>query len=126
MGGAAVIQAAQAVGQCKSQLRSVQAEFAGLKNNALGDLKVMARRITQAFVHCQTLCGAAAGDALAEASEMKELYRKECRKRKKLYNELQEIKGNLRVYCRVRPIKEQELAEMDGQEAIEMDRELGM
>ena len=54
--GATVIQAAQAVGQCKSQLRSVQAEFAGLKNNALGDLKVMARRITQVHnVRC-VLC----------------------------------------------------------------------
>ena len=69
-----------------------QTAFSGLKNSALGDLKVMSRRISQAFVHCQTLCGEAAGEAVQEAVEMKELYRKECKRRKKLYNELQEIK----------------------------------
>ena len=31
-------------------------------------------------------------------------YKKECRLRKVLYNQLMELKGNIRVYCRVRPI----------------------
>ena len=32
-----------------------------------------------------------------EAAELKVLYRKECKRRKTLYNQLQEIRGNLRV-----------------------------
>jgi kinesin family protein C2/C3 len=33
-----------------------------------------------------------------------ENYKKEQRERKRLYNELQELKGNIRVFCRVRPL----------------------
>eukprot|EP00898_Chlorokybus_atmophyticus_P008831 jgi/Chlat1/894/Chrsp107S08614 len=31
------------------------------------------------------------------------LYRRECKERKRLHNLLQELRGNIRVYCRVRP-----------------------
>jgi kinesin family protein C2/C3 len=36
-------------------------------------------------------------------------YRKEAKERKKLYNEIQELKGNIRVYCRCRPMSKAEL-----------------
>ena len=36
-------------------------------------------------------------------------YLKECAMRRKLYNELQELKGNIRVYCRARPIIKMEM-----------------
>lgn len=36
-------------------------------------------------------------------------YRKEAKERKKLYNEIQELKGNIRVYCRCRPISNAEM-----------------
>lgn len=35
-------------------------------------------------------------------------YKKEIAKNKKLYNELQDLKGNIRVYCRVRPLSSEE------------------
>ncbi|KZF21708.1 kinesin-domain-containing protein [Xylona heveae TC161] len=42
-------------------------------------------------------------DALAAATEAKEKLRKEETLRRKLHNQVQELKGNIRVFCRVRP-----------------------
>ena len=42
-------------------------------------------------------------DALAETHEAKEKLRKEETLRRKLHNQVQELKGNIRVFCRVRP-----------------------
>eukprot|EP00899_Mesostigma_viride_P014669 jgi/Mesvir1/23202/Mv22665-RA.1 len=36
-------------------------------------------------------------------------YKKEAKERKKLFNQLQELKGNIRVFCRVRPLTSMEL-----------------
>lgn len=40
--------------------------------------------------------------------EWKEKYNIECEKRRKLHNLVQELKGNIRVYCRVRPMTQKE------------------
>lgn len=42
-------------------------------------------------------------DALAETETIKEKLRKEETLRRKLHNQVQELKGNIRVFCRVRP-----------------------
>ncbi|OJJ31607.1 hypothetical protein ASPWEDRAFT_45569 [Aspergillus wentii DTO 134E9] len=42
-------------------------------------------------------------DAAAETEETKEKLRKEETLRRKLHNQVQELKGNIRVFCRVRP-----------------------
>ncbi|KAL1977840.1 hypothetical protein VTN31DRAFT_699 [Thermomyces dupontii] len=42
-------------------------------------------------------------DAIAQANEAKEKLRKEETLRRKLHNQVQELKGNIRVFCRVRP-----------------------
>lgn len=42
-------------------------------------------------------------DALAETNETKDKLRKEETLRRKLHNQVQELKGNIRVFCRVRP-----------------------
>ncbi|PTU19627.1 hypothetical protein P175DRAFT_0309700 [Aspergillus ochraceoroseus IBT 24754] len=42
-------------------------------------------------------------DAVAETNEAKEKLRKEETLRRKLHNQVQELKGNIRVFCRVRP-----------------------
>ncbi|KAL1952995.1 hypothetical protein VTO42DRAFT_3791 [Malbranchea cinnamomea] len=43
-------------------------------------------------------------DALAETQRAKEKLRKEETLRRKLHNQVQELKGNIRVFCRVRPL----------------------
>eukprot|EP00438_Fugacium_kawagutii_P009074 Skav233241 [mRNA] locus=scaffold2786:22869:27928:- [translate_table: standard] len=42
--------------------------------------------------------------------EWKEKYSVECERRRKLHNLVQELKGNIRVYCRVRPMTDAEAA----------------
>lgn len=49
-------------------------------------------------------------DALAETNEAKEKLRKEETLRRKLHNQVQELKGNIRVFCRVRPTLDTEPA----------------
>ncbi|KAJ5160917.1 Kinesin-like protein klpA [Penicillium canariense] len=54
---------------------------------------------SQAFEHCNQQMM----DALAETEATKEKLRKEETLRRKLHNQVQELKGNIRVFCRVRP-----------------------
>jgi len=42
------------------------------------------------------------------AQEWKDKYNAESEKRRKLHNQIQEMKGNIRVYCRVRPLNARE------------------
>ncbi|KAL1847150.1 kinesin-like nuclear fusion protein [Paecilomyces lecythidis] len=49
-------------------------------------------------------------NALAETNETKEKLRKEETLRRRLHNQVQELKGNIRVFCRVRPSLEAEPA----------------
>jgi kinesin family protein C2/C3 len=51
---------------------------------------------------------------IAQAASMKEVvanYRKEMKERKRLFNLVQELRGNIRVFCRVRPVNPREIAE---------------
>ncbi|OAX84901.1 hypothetical protein ACJ72_00723 [Emergomyces africanus] len=50
-------------------------------------------------------------DALAETQATKDKLRKEESLRRKLHNQVQELKGNIRVFCRVRPLLDHEPAE---------------
>ncbi|PGH15208.1 hypothetical protein AJ79_02573 [Helicocarpus griseus UAMH5409] len=50
-------------------------------------------------------------NALAETQATKEKLRKEETMRRKLHNQVQELKGNIRVFCRVRPLLDSEPAE---------------
>ncbi|KAL9142691.1 hypothetical protein ABFS82_14G187300 [Erythranthe guttata] len=45
-----------------------------------------------------------------ECDLLKKKYLEECSERKKLYNEVIELKGNIRVFCRCRPMKQDEIA----------------
>ncbi|KAH7520429.1 hypothetical protein FEM48_Zijuj08G0142800 [Ziziphus jujuba var. spinosa] len=47
---------------------------------------------------------------VAQCEDLKMKYSEEQAKRKKLFNEVQEAKGNIRVFCRCRPLSKQELA----------------
>jgi kinesin family protein C1 len=53
----------------------------------------------------------ALSDALSTKDEMQDKLRLEETIRRKLHNQIQELKGNIRVFCRVRPALEQEKVE---------------
>ncbi|KAG4305732.1 hypothetical protein PORY_000642 [Pneumocystis oryctolagi] len=66
-------------------------------------------------VASQKACIAELSESTKNAQEEKETYRKKLREeetlRRKLHNQIQELKGNIRVLCRVRPLLEHEKAE---------------
>ncbi|PIN06600.1 Kinesin-like protein [Handroanthus impetiginosus] len=45
-----------------------------------------------------------------ECELLKKKYLEECLERKRLYNEVIELKGNIKVFCRCRPLKQDEIA----------------
>ncbi|PIA44834.1 hypothetical protein AQUCO_01700433v1 [Aquilegia coerulea] len=45
----------------------------------------------------------------SEHETLKKKYLKECLERKRLYNEVIELRGNIRVFCRCRPLKQEEI-----------------
>uniref|UniRef100_A0A7N0T4S7 Kinesin motor domain-containing protein n=1 Tax=Kalanchoe fedtschenkoi TaxID=63787 RepID=A0A7N0T4S7_KALFE len=47
---------------------------------------------------------------VAQCEDLKLKYNEELTKRKKLYNQVQEAKGNIRVFCRCRPLSKQEMS----------------
>lgn len=47
-------------------------------------------------------------ECTAELSEVNDKYKEEQKKRKRLLNELEDLKGKIRVYCRVRPFSKRE------------------
>jgi kinesin family protein C1 len=55
--------------------------------------------------------------AQATAEDMTQKYRKESGLRRKLHNTLADLKGQIRVFCRVRPLSPKELAESQGEDA---------
>lgn len=58
------------------------------------------------FLFCSQICRAI-DDIDSRSKILTERYRRELKLRKKYFNELIELKGNIRVHCRVRPtIKE--------------------
>eukprot|EP00899_Mesostigma_viride_P003780 jgi/Mesvir1/13402/Mv16489-RA.1 len=53
---------------------------------------------------------AATREIRLQMKALEEVYKKEVTLRKKLYNQIQDMKGKIRVYCRVRPISKTESA----------------
>ncbi|XVE86888.1 hypothetical protein DITRI_Ditri18aG0071600 [Diplodiscus trichospermus] len=47
---------------------------------------------------------------VAQCEDLKVKYSKEQSKRKELYNQIQETKGNIRVFCRCRPLSKEEIS----------------
>ena len=68
-------------------------------------------------------------EAIEEAQELQEKLRKEETLRRKLHNQVQELKGNIRVFCRVRPTLSMDAADEqagmsfpdDGEDAKEIE-----
>lgn len=59
----------------------------------------------------------------ADLENMQNKYKKECKERRRLHNTLAELKGQIRVFCRVRPLSSKELAKCGGEEAIHFPEE---
>mmetsp|Transcript_26709 Transcript_26709/g.83667 ORF Transcript_26709/g.83667 Transcript_26709/m.83667 type:complete len:710 (+) Transcript_26709:541-2670(+) len=95
-------------GALKSQLAALKKQ----KDGILRDVRLMptlagdtASRISRAV-----------GASMDNIEELKTRYQQEAKERKRLHNLVQELRGNIRVYCRVRPPNRMELEQGNGAE----------
>ena len=89
----------------RDQVRSAKAEIRAAKQDATRILKELPQLAKQTCHLLMKQCGTMAH----EAAEAKRKYHKELAERKRLHNLVQELRGNIRVYCRVRPVSRREL-----------------
>ncbi|CAL1409991.1 unnamed protein product [Linum trigynum] len=97
----------------KSTLADREADYSVLQNNLkeLEDLREMKEDIdrkneqTAAVLKMQG----------AQLAEMEALYKEEQVLRKRYFNMIEDMKGKIRVYCRLRPLNEKEIAERERQ-----------
>ncbi|CAN6314304.1 unnamed protein product [Urochloa humidicola] len=116
----------QALGRHSDQLRSVSQKYENDKKlwtAAISNLerKVKAMKQEQALLSLEAhdcanaipdlskMIGAVQG-LVAQCEDLKLKYHEEMDKRKKLHNIVQETKGNIRVFCRCRPLSKDELS----------------
>ena len=105
----------------KRALAELSNEVAALKEASateaatLASLKAGETSLKEAIrVLVQEIDGAAAAHKAAVTAAMT-AYKKEEQRRRELYNELQEVKGNIRVYCRMKPRSATEICEFISQ-----------
>merc|ERR1712086_399089 len=84
-------------------------------SESLAEMSTAITTVESTLVQQLKLSESLVSGALREREELRNLYKVECKKRKKLYNALQELRGNLRVYCRMRPLNARELEDQGGQ-----------
>lgn len=109
---ASVEKMANTASKMRSNLLTIRQGLRDLKTRVAADIvkesQFYAAKITNAVAAL-----AEAGDVDREEDKRalkwtQELYKKEMQLRKQYYNQIQELKGNIRVYCRVRPMLQSE------------------
>jgi len=96
------------VGRIRSQLAAERTKIAELRGVVAADMQRQIQSSLQEAMASQMPALQKMMDAGIE--EWKEKFRVECDKRRKLHNLVQELRGNIRVYARVRPLNEREPA----------------
>eukprot|EP00794_Sanderia_malayensis_P019043 gene19043-20956_t len=105
--------------QLAESVTKIKEEFENIKL----DMKSLA-----SFIHPSMLAvQKAITESIAEIDNKNKIlvskYAKEMRLRKKLHNELVDLKGNIRVFCRVRPTIKEDGGGMNGENVIEFDED---
>ena len=62
------------------------------------------------WANCEMLKNKCLEECKPKYETLKQKYTEECAARKRLYNELIELKGNIRVFCRCRPLSLEEMS----------------
>eukprot|EP00898_Chlorokybus_atmophyticus_P005281 jgi/Chlat1/5754/Chrsp38S05577 len=80
-----------------------------MNNDVRGLMDAVREQVDQQQKSCEADMQVLAQN-VSEMAYMAANYRKVCEENRRLYNEVQDLKGNIRVYCRVRPLTRQEAA----------------
>ncbi|XP_069140812.1 kinesin-like protein KIFC3 isoform X4 [Argopecten irradians] len=81
--------------------KTVRKAHAQLKMEVQRNFESLGGMMAQALKHVKMLKSSGQGQ-VEELEEVRALYRKEAMQRRLLYNQLQELRGNIRVFCRAR------------------------
>ncbi|GAB2211558.1 hypothetical protein Drorol1_Dr00024876 [Drosera rotundifolia] len=93
-----------------SQIKELRSAH-GTLSNEVKDLTINSILSSEALATLQNLSAEneVLKKKLMEDEILKKKYIEECSERKRLYNEVIELKGNIRVFCRCRPLSEDEI-----------------
>uniref|UniRef100_A0A0E0JXN6 Kinesin motor domain-containing protein n=1 Tax=Oryza punctata TaxID=4537 RepID=A0A0E0JXN6_ORYPU len=83
-------------------------QFVSLQVQNVQDLKLSSVSIRHEILNCQNKWSeelAGLGKSLKVVTNVAEKYHGALAENRKLFNEIQELKGNIRVYCRIRPFR---------------------
>ena len=96
--------------EASQALTNVHTEAKQERERALEDQRrALITKYEEALDLYQKECEEKVNMAQNKVEDFKGLYAKESSLRKKVHNDLMDLKGNIRVYCRVRPMSESEL-----------------
>ncbi|CAK0848334.1 unnamed protein product [Prorocentrum cordatum] len=92
--------------RARAALQASRGELGQLRSAVQGHLQQQLHQLTEEALRAQlpSLQGLIEG----RVKEWRDKWAAECDKRRKLHNLVQELRGNIRVYCRVRPLNERE------------------
>lgn len=96
-------QISQAHGALKEDLNVVSERM----SSRCEEYEAQHAELVKLVVDSQEAFNSAREEVLAERDEIHTRWAKEFKARRKLFNTVQELRGNIRVFCRVRPLKQQ-------------------
>jgi kinesin family member C2/C3 len=103
------------VNKLRQNIQSIRRDLRELKTATLPDwrrdFQFMSSQVTGAIANIVVAAQAERAGDVKALQWAQDLYRKEMKLRKQYYNQIQELKGNIRVFCRVRPMSRKELAD---------------
>uniref|UniRef100_A0A3P9MCH2 Kinesin-like protein n=1 Tax=Oryzias latipes TaxID=8090 RepID=A0A3P9MCH2_ORYLA len=100
-------------------LRTLTSDYNCLKRQVQDFPFMLDRAIAEAKQEiCQVI-----GEVSSANQELLRKYRREMNLRKKCHNELVRLKGNIRVFCRVRPVSQEEQDSADAKTLLSFDSE---
>lgn len=79
-------------------------------NNLLKKCREQTAETDELQAKCKLLSNKCGLECEPKYEELKKKYTQECSLRKRLYNETIELKGNIRVFCRCRPLSSEEIS----------------
>lgn len=96
--------------RCKRLLEEAR-ELRKLSVDARNDTRELKSLVAPSFKEMERLMSDRLSGVVSEIGALKAKYRAEMLQRKLLFNKIQELKGNIRVFCRCRGLSKKELAE---------------
>jgi hypothetical protein len=109
---AALSSVASSVRGLKPSLQSIKVEVASVLAAQMDEVRLFSKALVKK-----------AEAELGQVEEIKVRWRKEMRERKILFNQIQELKGNIRVFCRARGLNEAERKRGDVVDGVEFPEE---